>query len=44
MRMKEEVNPDHIESLETLHKRMTALYQKFDELNVPRYESSTGEN
>ena len=44
MRMKEEVNPEHIESLETLHKRMAALYQKFDDLNVPRYESSTGEN
>ena len=44
MRMKEEVKSEHIESLETLHKRMAALYQKFDDLHVPRYESSIGEN
>lgn len=44
MRMKEEVKSEHIDSLETLHKRMTALYQKFDDLHVPRYESSASEN
>lgn len=44
MRMRDEVNSEHIESLETLHNRMTMLYQKFDDLNVPRYESNAAEN
>lgn len=44
MRMRDEVKPEHLESLDTLHKRLTALYEKFDHLNIPRYESNTGKN
>ena len=38
MRLKKEsISPEHIVSLESLQKRLTALYEDFDHLNVPRY-------
>jgi len=38
MRLKDNaIAQDHLTSLESLHARLTALYQSFDEVNVPRY-------
>lgn len=36
MRMKLEATTEHTESLENLHRRMGELYQKFDDLKIPR--------
>lgn len=36
MRMKLEATTEHTESLENLHRRLSELYQKFDDLKIPR--------
>lgn len=38
MRLKDDaITQDHLTSLESLHERLTVLYQSFDEISVPRY-------
>lgn len=38
MRLKDEaISQDHLTSLESLHARLSHLYQNFDEIEVPRY-------
>ena len=39
LRMKQGDSEEHLKSLETLHERMLALYQEFDTLELPRYDT-----